>query len=155
MPTRTPQDARLSTALLLLGCAGIVASGLGLFSSVPAWAWLAVLVLGWLQPLARQRSGARRFDRVERKKNERARRNLRIARRRFARETRRLEQRQTELEAQVEAGLKPEEVASVREAIVNFGGDLQLVKTHVAKLLQERNAEKFGMTFGAQPEDSG
>lgn len=150
MPTRTPQDRRLSTALLLLGMVGLVASGLGLFPAVPAWVWLAVLVLGWCRPLLDRRAGARRFDRAELRRNEKARRNLRIARRRFARESRRQERRVDGLEARVAAGLSAEEVATLREAIVNFANDLQLMKNHLAVLLREHQARGLGKTFGSE-----
>ena len=153
MPTRTPQT-RIPSALLLLGMVGLGVSGAGYPTAVPAWAWLVVLALGVVMPLLGKQARTRRFDAAELRRNAKARRNLRIARRGFSRVARRLERRQDATEAQVAAGLSAEEVATLRKSFVDFAGDLQLVKEHVAKLIQARNTERFGQTFGG-PEDIG
>jgi hypothetical protein len=153
MPTRTRQP-NLPTALLLLGCVGLFASGVGALPGVPGWAWLVVLALGALLPLAGRRVAVRRFDRAELRRNARARRNLRIARRAMVKREGEFLRRVLALEEHAAKGLTPAEVAELRTTVVNFAHDLQLTKSEVVLLKQDRNARRFGTVLGGQ-EDNG
>lgn len=156
MPTRTRQD-RLSAALLLLGMAGLLASGVGAFPGLPGWVWLAVLGCGVARPLLARQAGARRFNRAELRRNEKARRNLRVARRRMVLEGEGLARR---VDERLSATLTPAQAEQMVGQHNDMARDLTEVKQQLVKLLRdnevlmrERNARGLGRTFGGAPEE--
>lgn len=147
MPTRKRHPATYT--IPLLGLAGLVASGLGCLPGTPAWVWLAVLMAGLLLPLAGQRARARRFDATERRRNEKARKNLRIGRRSMQRAHRRLEKR---MDARLASVLTPEQCRQLVEQHNAMAVDLNDMKRKVDLLMQDRNSRGLGRLVGGMEE---
>lgn len=148
MPTPSQQSSRVPVFLLLVGAAGLLASGAGVIPGAMGWGFLGLLALGALLPLLQDRAGARAFDSEERLANDRARESMKWA-------ADRQDQRVTELRDAVskveEHALKPGEAPEIRKAIVAFAADLQLVKAEIVEMREAEKMRRFGTTFGGQP----
>lgn len=154
MPTPILKTNAVPVFLLLVGAAGLVGSGVGTLPGVPGWAWVAVLALGALLPLAATRAEVRAFDQEERDRNERARKNMRIAARYARKATRKLVKRQAAVEETVAKSLSPEEAVEARTTLVHFARDLQLVKEELVRLKASENARKFGPVMRGESGDT-
>lgn len=148
MPTPSQQSSRVPVFLLLVGAAGLLASGAGVLPGAPAWVWLAVLALGAALPLARTWAGARAFDSEERLANDRARDGMKWAADRQERLLKDMGDAVAEMEKNA---LQPGEAVEMRKAIVAFAADLQLVKAEIVEMREAEKMRRFGTTFGGQP----
>lgn len=148
MPTPSQQSSRVPVFLLLVGAAGLLASGAGVLPGAPAWVWLAVLALGAALPLARTWAGARAFDSEERLANDRAREGMKWS---MERQDRRLQEMGDTVAKMEEHALKPGEAPVIRQTLVNFAADLQQVKAEIVEMREAEKMRRFGTTFGGQP----
>lgn len=148
MPTPSQQSSRVPVFLLLVGAAGLLASGAGVLPGVPAWVWLAVLALGALLPVVRSAAQVAAFDSEERLANDRAREHMKWS---VERQDRRLTELADTVAKIEEHALKPGEAPVIRQALVNFAADLQQVKAEIVEMREAEKMRRFGTTFGGQP----
>lgn len=149
MPTPSQQSSRVPVFLLLVGAAGLLASGAGVLPGTPPWVWLAVLGLGAVLPLLRDRAQAGSFDSEERLANDRAREHMKWS---VERQDRRLTELADTVAKVEEHALKPGEAPTMRETFMDFGADLQVVKQELVNLKEAENMRRFGSTLRGEPE---
>lgn len=158
MPTPSQQSSRVPVFLLLVGSAGLLASGLGVLPLTLGWGFMGLMAMGALLrgidalfPLVSARAGAHAFDSEERLANDRARESMKWAEDRQER----LLKDMADAVAKVEASaLQPGEAMEMRKAFVSFAADLQLVKQELVEMKESENRRKFGTTLRGEPEST-
>lgn len=149
MPTPSQQSSRVPVFLLLVGAAGLLASGAGVLPGVPSWVWLVVLALGALLPVVRSAAQVAAFDSEERLANDRARENMKWS---VERQDRRLTELADTVEKVAAHALQPGEAPEIRKAMMDFAADLQVVKQELVNLKEAENMRRFNSTLRGEPE---
>jgi hypothetical protein len=125
---------------ILLGSAGLLASGFGLLPGAPAWVWLAVLVTGALLPYLRERSAdakARTDDlRTARDASDNARMVLR--------------HHVDAWEKRLDGVITPEESRRLRADFNAMLLDFAKLRGEVETVAKEQRMREMGDTFGPE-----
>jgi hypothetical protein len=125
---------------ILLGSAGLLASGFGLLPGAPAWVWLAVLVTGAALPYLRERSADARTRTDE----------LRAARDASDEARTVLRAHIAQWEKRLEGVITPEESRRLRADFNAMLLDFAKLRSEVETVAKEQRMREMGDTFGPE-----